>query len=136
MQLGVNPPREAGPIPDEGRAVPQQPQQFALVARARIRLRDQAREEHAGEEPRVHPIIFLRGGGDGPEPLGVGEVEADPRWHEQVVEPRPERASLDYHLEGAERGEHGEQALGLPCGHGGLEHYGAQPVEDGDGDIL
>ena len=59
VQLGVDPAREARASADQGGAMPQQLEQLALVGGPRIRLRDQAREEHAREESSVHPIILL-----------------------------------------------------------------------------
>jgi hypothetical protein len=46
--------------------MPQQAQQLALVGRARIRLGDQAREQHPAAQPRVDLVVLLQRGGDRP----------------------------------------------------------------------
>jgi len=131
----VDPTREPRPEADQGGAVAEQPQQLPLVSGPRVRLRDQSGEEHAGEEPRVHRIAFLRRRRDRPQRLGVGEVKADPGRHEQIVDPGPKGAGFDHHLEGAERREDREQPVGLARGDGGLQRYTSQPVQHRDGDI-
>ncbi len=136
MQLRVDPARQPRAVADQGGAVPEQPEQLPLVGGPRVGLRDQPREEHPGEEPRVHRITFLRGRGDGPQLLGVGEVEADPGRHQQVIEPGPERARLDHHLQRAVGRERCQWPFGLLGGDGGLQRHLSHPVQHGDGDIL
>ncbi len=63
----------------------------------------------------------LAGVGDGPELLGVGEVEADTCWHEEIVSPGPEGAGLDHNLEGSKGRQGLEEALRIPGGDPGLD---------------
>ena len=63
-------------------------------------LGDEAREPHTRQQLGVDVVTLVVGLGDDPQPLGMGEHEADPVTLKSVEEPRPGRTRLDDHLQG------------------------------------
>ena len=126
-------------MPDEGGAVPHEAGVLPLGRRLGVGERDEAAGQHAGEQARIALVPLARRLGDGLELLGVGEVEADPDRHEQVVEPRPERAGLDHDREGMRgrviRRQGLDEARGLRTPRARPVNESALFVDDRDGDV-